>query len=428
MWIERWKDLIDPEPVADGVWRRKDGGYHIRGRATDPRTNKVREVNRILADVSRAREASKILEDELAVIRSGVTDTNPAKLPSFAKYAADLLERKINDGSIQSAATRAHWEWALNSWLLDAVGPIALDQLRAADWEAFKAKVAPKVKSKSYSPTTFNDVLRIGRIITAKAAAEFEIRDSLAPVADFDKRTHRTYTPDAPNALPIEPKEVIAEFLDFVRVNHADHFAMVYVMLFTGLRPSTLRPLRIKGDDPDVRLEKSLMIVRRSQTVGDEVMEMTKTARDQRIHMPRPMVEVLRWHVDRLTKENAHRAKRFPLHAKAMEQSELLFPARPNKWNRGGGFLSANVLDDVFKAAGEALKLGYKITPRAMRRTYQDLARAAKVEGIVTRAISGHQTVEMQEHYSTVGAEEMRTGLAKIIDFATAKAKRKRAA
>ena len=54
-----------------------------------------------------------------------------------------------------------------------------------------------------------------------------------------------------------------------------------------------------------------------------------------------------------------------------------------------------------------------------MRRTYQDLARAGKVADIVTRAISGHATPEMQQHYSTVSSDEMRAGIAKVIDIAT---------
>lgn len=37
------------------------------------------------------------------------------------------------------------------------------------------------------------------------------------------------------------------------------------------------------------------------------------------------------------------------------------------------------------------------------------------------RAISGHATESMQRHYSTVAADEMRDGLAKVIDIATAR-------
>jgi hypothetical protein len=65
-------------------------------------------------------------------------------------------------------------------------------------------------------------------------------------------------------------------------------------------------------------------------------------------------------------------------------------------------------------------KLGLKkrFTPRAMRPTFQDLARAAEVKDVVTRAVSGHATDAMQRHYSTVSAVEMRNSLAKVIDLA----------
>ena len=53
-----------------------------------------------------------------------------------------------------------------------------------------------------------------------------------------------------------------------------------------------------------------------------------------------------------------------------------------------------------------------------MRRTFQDLARAAEVKDIVTRAISGHATETMQHHYSTVAADEKKPAIAKVIELA----------
>ena len=50
-----------------------------------------------------------------------------------------------------------------------------------------------------------------------------------------------------------------------------------------------------------------------------------------------------------------------------------------------------------------------------MRRTFQDLCRAAAVGDLVTRSISGHATESMQRHYSTVALEEQRRGLANVI-------------
>jgi hypothetical protein len=56
-----------------------------------------------------------------------------------------------------------------------------------------------------------------------------------------------------------------------------------------------------------------------------------------------------------------------------------------------------------------------KLTQRALRRTFNDLARAAQVNDLVTRSISGHLTETMQRHYSTVNGGEQREALAKVI-------------
>ncbi len=45
---------------------------------------------------------------------------------------------------------------------------------------------------------------------------------------------------------------------------------------------------------------------------------------------------------------------------------------------------------------------------RALRRTFQDFARAAQVNDLVTRSISGHLTERMQHQYSTVNGGEHR--------------------
>ena len=64
-----------------------------------------------------------------------------------------------------------------------------------------------------------------------------------------------------------------------------------------------------------------------------------------------------------------------------------------------------------------------RVTPRALRRTFNDLARAAQVQDVVTRSISGHLTEGMQRHYSTVSGDEQRQALAKVIDLTRAAAK-----
>lgn len=108
---------------------------------------------------------------------------------------------------------------------------------------------------------------------------------------------------------------------------------------------------------------------------------------------------VLRWHVDT------------QLETPEQRDSELLFPSVT------GGFRAPSVLNKPFADVSEAIELGKHFTQRGLRRTFNDLARAARVEAIVTRSISGHLTEQMQEHYSTVNPKEQREGIARVIDL-----------
>ncbi|MBK6533417.1 MAG: site-specific integrase [Deltaproteobacteria bacterium] len=155
---------------------------------------------------------------------------------------------------------------------------------------------------------------------------------------------------------------------------------MVALGFATGLRPSSLRAFRRSGKTADLHLEEGLLYVRRSHTVSDEVMGTTKTGVPQHITLPKALVAVLRWHIDMLPEG-------------LMTESELLFPSET------GSFRAPSALDKPFAAVAKAIGLRKHITPRAMRRTFQDLARKAKVEDIVTRAVSGHATETMQHHY-----------------------------
>jgi integrase len=82
------------------------------------------------------------------------------------------------------------------------------------------------------------------------------------------------------------------------------------------------------------------------------------------------------------------------------QDSDLLFPAVTR------GYRSPSVLNKPFAQVSEAVGLARHFTQRGLRRTFNDLARAAEVESIVTRSISGHLTEQMQVHYSTVNSAE----------------------
>ena len=116
--------------------------------------------------------------------------------------------------------------------------------------------------------------------------------------------------------------------------------------------------------------------------------------------LPPILVDILRWHIETQLANDA------------MQASELLFPAED------GRYRSRSALKKAFGAVSTAAGVTKHVTPKAMRRTFQDLARAAQVKDIVTRAISGHATETMQHHYSTVADDEKKLAIAKVIDLA----------
>jgi hypothetical protein len=158
-------------------------------------------------------------------------------------------------------------------------------------------------------------VLAILRQITGAAADAFGIADPCRRLGNVSKRLHRTYTYEEPNAL--KPTDV-SPFLDEMRLKFPEHYAFVFLGVTTGLRPSSLRPLRWRGANADVKWDEGKLLVRRSHTHRSEVMDSTKTSKDQVLALDQRQVDVLRWHTERLEHENEKRAKRSPENADAM--------------------------------------------------------------------------------------------------------------
>jgi len=401
-WTKRNGYWIATKPSKPGVFRLREGGYMARARAMDPRTGRQREIQLVLRDAD-AGQAYARLKDEVQRVRQGA-QTATART-RFDSFAAQLQARKIATGKIKSAKGREKWADVLEHHLFPAFGSFYLQDLRRADVEEWKSRQAGRIGRGpgQYSPHTINTWLSILRVVLETAVAELELeRNPMMGVEPLDTSDWHTFTEEAPNSL--RPDDV-PRFLSCVLELRPQFYAMAVLGIATGLRPSSLRPLRRQGPTPDVRWGEGLLLVRRSHTRGEEVMEKPKTGKVQRIHLPPDLLEVLQWHVE--TQLETHEQL----------ESHLLFPAARNGRRGAGGMRSPSCLDKVFSKVGEAIGLSYPVTPKAMRRTYQDLARAAEVKDIVARSISGHATEAMQRRYSTVGAEEQRDALAKVVSL-----------
>jgi hypothetical protein len=115
---------------------------------------------------------------------------------------------------------------------------------------------------------------RLGEVLLVQRSSIWSLRAEAAATDDgqregFRRVRHETYSEGQPNALL--PEEVPV-FLGALRELFAQHYATVFLGMVTGLKPSSLRPLRREGPEADVLWEEPKLLVRRSHTLGDEVM------------------------------------------------------------------------------------------------------------------------------------------------------------
>ncbi len=420
-WVKRWSMVMSDKPVLPGVWRRKDGGHVVRSRVVSPNSGKQVEILKVLAGESDPKRALAWLTTERDRVRSGRGTVQ--KTPTFKSFAASLFESKIDDRTIHTASGRKKWARILEHHLFTAPwSAFYVDRVTHADLVEWRAMIATMgwerhvpsnagkrlaAAGERYSPNTLNDWLSIARVIWKAARHKFQLAiNPMDGIEDFPTDRHRTYTKEEPNALTIAE---VAGWLARFKADYPQFYAMVFLGLVLGHRPSTLRPLRRKGSYSDLDVKTGKLTIRRSNTESDEVEDFTKTARDQEVALPRSVLAVLRWHCDTqmLTWQ--------------MRESDLLFPTRD------GGFRSRSCLDKPFAAVTAACGLEKRITPRALRRTFQDLSRAAKVEGVVAKAISGHATDAMRVHYSTAQEAEVLEGIDRVVSIASRRPKKRKA-
>lgn len=400
-WVKRWNRWISPSPVKPGVYKIKEGGFLARGRAVDPRTGRMRDIW-LTTNEGNATDAYRRLQEEVARVRNALNDNREAQRIRFLEYCASLFERKVRTGKIKSAKSREKWAFMIKLHLGPRFGDFFLDAIRRKDIQEWVDEMALKIEAETLHPGTANDRMNMLRRILSAAAEEHGWeRSPMKGIDDFDTSEHPTYTEEEPNSLLVEE---VPPFLSAMKEMYPQHYAMTALGFATGLRPSSLRPIRHKGGEADMKWDEGALVVRQSHTVGDEVMERTKTGKNQKLFLPPVLVDILRAHVE------------YHIEDGIAAFSDLLFPSKV------GSFLTRSVLDRPFRRVAKAMKLKKTVTPRCMRRTYQDLARAANVHDFVTRAISGHATETMHELYSTVAANEMREGLAQIISLAGVRA------
>ncbi len=390
-WIMSWNWMAGCKPTKHSGILKTKAGYRVRVRAMDPRTGTLKEVNREFEGITLEEAVVKQAEMRGEIRCGGRSEKR--RRDRYGDYAASLFERKQSTGELKSAKSRERWADTQDGHLIPAFGDWYIDQIRRNDIEEWKASQAKRVGRGKLSPHTVNGWLRILLTTLRRALVDLDLEyDPTKGIKPLDTSTWHTYTEEQPNSLTVEE---VPRFMTKARELYPQHFAMLALGLATGRRPSELRPLRRNGPTPDILWDEGVLLVRRSEARG-EVMERTKTGKRLRIPLPGELMDILQWHVDNLPEG-------------PMRESELLFPSR------SGGYRAPSCLDTPIDDIATRAKIGKALSPRFMRRTFQDLGRSAQVHDFVVRAISGHATTTMQEHYSSVSGDEVRPGLGKVV-------------
>lgn len=420
-WTKRWGYEMAPTATRPGIYKLREGGYFVRARVTG-RGGKRREVSAVLRDATTPTQAQKVLDGLVADARAVARGEVPTK-QTWRSFAVSRLQERVRRGKVASEATVDWWknaialfdaEWGdldvrdvtrhhIDSWLNGPVaewmttGKTVLRKRRARTSPRRLAAFEMVEVTTVIKPTTVNGWLRVLRAICHAAKVKFELPRSAFEGIEFFEEG-RLFTKEEPNALP---PDLLPAFMSIAQARYPQHFAMILLGFVTGLRPSSLRPLRRQGPEADINWTTGELEIRRSHSRRQHIMNATKTKKDNVIALPPAVLEVLRGHVAALEG--------------AMAKSDLLFPSDT------GELRTRNVLAKPFEAISKELGLTFRLTPKGMRRTFNDVARWAGVNDVVTRAISGHQTPSMQDHYSTARAAEARAALTKVHAFVAGK-------
>jgi integrase len=413
-WKTRWGYEMAATPTRRGIYRLKDGGYFVRARVTN-RLGKRREVSAVLRETKTTTEAQAELDKLVADARAEARGQIRTR-QTWRAFAISRLQERMRKGKVASEATVDWWKdvieivvpvWGdldarevthhhINAWLDGTVatwmttGRTVMKKRRAKTKPRRLAELIEVPVTTVIKPVTVNGWLRVLRAISHAIKAKWDLPKSAFDGVDFFEEG-RTYTREQPNALP---PGTLERFMLLAREKYPQHFAMILLGFVTGLRPSSLRPLRRCGPEADIDWNTGLLQIRRSHSRRQHVMDRTKTDTDNTIALPPAVLTVLREHAGALTGKQL--------------TCDLLFPSET------GGLRTRGILAKPFKALVAELGLPFKVTPRGMRRTFNDLARRAGIHDVVTRSISGHQTEAMQVHYSTAQDEEKRAALTKV--------------
>jgi integrase len=341
-------------------------GYRVRVRAMDPRTGTLKEGNREYEkiDLREALLKQAQMRDE---ITSGGVAAQRLRVGEFAKHWIESKGPTVDPGTADRYAA------ALEDHILPGLGLFFYDQLTTLEVQ----KWVNAGRRKGYRAETIRGWFRVLRTMT---------RDAMEPLdLPRDPTLRITFPEDEERDDNAILPELLGTFLQNMERLSPQHYALVAVLAFTGLRFCHASALRWEDMDADNGV---LHVVRKNirGRVGP-VSRKKRAPRDYPLHAT--LADILRDHRRRLLEQQAPGV-----------ESGWMFPSE------AGGLRTPGGLWKAWRACVKESKIKERFTVHGLRRTFNDLTRRAGVDGVVIKSLTGHVTEKMRTHYSTVGLDE----------------------
>jgi integrase len=397
-----------------GVERLGENLYRVRARVTDPRTGNRREADQRFegtakeADRFRAELERALLEQPAA--KPAPTSSGLPRRPTVTDFARFWLTGKK---LALDPATLQRYVAALDLHALPAIGELYCDAVLMADIQAWvNGELAATTEDgeQLYGRATVHSWFRIVRTMMRDAVAQLRLAHDPTLRISFPDLVPRHEGENRLTAAELQP------FLDEVRIQAPTLHAITCTLAWTGLRFCHASALRWEDIDD---LKKTITVRRKNVRGRIAPVSKKKRAPDVLPLMPE-LANVLRWHQDELVKA----AAAYDRGARALD-SGWVFPARSRRKGADQPFTPIHSTGSLRKgwekslAALQAKQLldGERFTVHGLRRTFNDLLNAGKVDEQTKGALTA-QSPEMRAHYSTVDMEAKRTAMESVMKVA----------
>jgi integrase len=375
-WNNGWKATRYP-----GIWE-KDGSYRVRVRAVVPATGMMKEVNRVYDNLTLKQSVAKQAELHVDLQRQPTANTR-VRVGDFAR---SWIESK---GPIVSEYTLKGYAGALENHVLPILGMHYYD---AVDHLAVQGMVnrwlgLKKPNGSPYSQTSLKDWFRVFCNMTRDAMVQLGLdRDPTLRISFGDDGASNPEVSE--EVLTFEEGDTL---LKAMQQKRPGSFALLKTKQYTGQRFCHVTALKWS----DIDWSEMVIRFRRKQVRG-VVGPITKK---------KPVPKEIPILPELATALIAH-GRRLGKHDYDVGLDDWVFPTRNGKLKQPSSLVNA------IKSSAKDAQLTKRITPHMMRYLFNDVLRLAGVDEVTRRALTGHVTKQMTEHYSTVSLGEKRAAMA----------------